>query len=155
MALTAATAVGAELRLGPPVGALRLDMASGRDILMVAGSTGLAPLKSMLEQVACLRQPPPGAPVLRRTRRRRTVRPADLEKLAAEHPWLTVVPAVSAAAFAGEHRPARDVVTRYGNWTGHDAYLAGPTEMVQDTAATAGRERECRSSDTRRGFRLE
>src|SRR5271169_551030 len=44
MALTAATTIGAELRLGPPVGVLRLDTASGRDIVMAAGSTGLAPL---------------------------------------------------------------------------------------------------------------
>src|SRR5258708_4154661 len=49
MALPAGPVVGSELRLGPPVGVLRLDTASGRDILMVAGSTGLAPLKSMLE----------------------------------------------------------------------------------------------------------
>ena len=37
--------------------------------------------------------------------------------------------------FAGETGALADVVTRYGNWSGHDAYLAGPTEMVQDTAA--------------------
>lgn len=58
MALTSAIAAGDQVRLGPPVGALRLDTRSGRDILMVAGSTGLAPLKAILEQVAGLRQHP-------------------------------------------------------------------------------------------------
>ncbi len=135
MALTAGAATGSELRLGPPVGVLRLDTASGRDILMVAGSTGLAPLKSMLGQVAGLRQPPAvhlffGA------------RTADglydlpsLEKLAAEHHWLTVVPVVSAGPFAGHTGPIASAVARHGDWSRHDAYLAGPTEMVQDTAS--------------------
>ncbi len=135
MALTAVTSAGAELKLGPPVGVLRLDTASSRDILMVAGSTGLAPLKSILEQVASLPQPPMvhlffGA------------RNADglydlpgLEKLAAEKPWLTVVPAVAAGRFAGHTGSLTDVVISYADWSGHDAYIAGPTEMVQDTAS--------------------
>jgi NAD(P)H-flavin reductase len=135
MALTAGAAVGTELRLGPPVGTLRLDAGSARDILMVAGSTGLAPLKAMLEQVAQLR-------TAQRVHVFFGARSAEglydlpgLEKMAAEHPWLTIVPAVSAGRFAGLTGPLPDVVTRYADWSGHDAYLAGPTEMVQDTAA--------------------
>jgi NAD(P)H-flavin reductase/hemoglobin-like flavoprotein len=135
MALTAATAAGAELKLGPPVGVLRLDAASGRDILMVAGSTGLAPLKSMLEHVAGMPQPP-------RVHLFFGARSADglydlpsLEKLAADHRWLTVVPAVTAGRLAGQTGSLTDVVTSYGTWSGHDAYIAGPTEMVQDTAS--------------------
>ena len=58
MALTDPGAVGARLRIGPPAGVLRLDTASRRDVLMVAGSTGLAPLKAMLEQLAALPEPP-------------------------------------------------------------------------------------------------
>jgi len=27
------------------------------------------------------------------------------------------------------------VVARHGDWSGHDAYLAGPTEMVQEAVA--------------------
>lgn len=135
MALTAATVVGAGLRLGPPVGVLRLDVASGRDVLMVAGSTGLAPLKSMLEQAAGLRQPP-------RVHLFFGARNADglydlprLEKLAAEHPWLTVVPTVTAGPFAGRIGSVTDVVAGFRDWSGHDAYIAGPTEMVQDAAS--------------------
>ena len=43
MALTYLQTVGDSLRLGPPVGVLTLDATSGRDILMVAGSTGPGP----------------------------------------------------------------------------------------------------------------
>jgi NAD(P)H-flavin reductase/hemoglobin-like flavoprotein len=136
MALSAGTSTGDELRLGPPVGVLRLNTASGRDVLMVAGSTGLAPLKAMVEQIACLRTPPRvhlffGA----RTQDGLYDLPA-LDKLAAEYPWLRVVPAVSGdRRFDGETGVLADVVARYGDWAGHDAYLAGPSEMVQDTAA--------------------
>jgi NAD(P)H-flavin reductase/hemoglobin-like flavoprotein len=136
MALTGGTVVGDELKIGPPIGELRLDTASARDIIMIAGSTGLAPLKAILEQVTALRTPPRvhlffGA----RTPDGLYDLPA-LEKLAAEHPCLTVIPVVSDdRRFAGETGLLADVVMRYGDWAGHDAYLAGPTGMVQDTAA--------------------
>ncbi len=137
MALTSSTIADTELRLGPPVGALTLSQpVSGRDLLLVAGSTGLAPLKAILDQLAALPQPPTvhlffGA------------RTADglydldsLEKMAAQHSWLTITPAVSAdSKFAGETGSLPDVVARHGDWSGHDAYLAGPTEMVRETVA--------------------
>ena len=137
MALTSSTIVGTDIRLGPPVGVLTLSQPlSGRDLLLVAGSTGLAPLKAILDQVTTLPRPPKvhlffGA------------RTADglydlesLEKTAAQHSWLTITPAVSAdPRFDGETGGLPDVVARYGDWSGHDAYLAGPTEMVRDAAA--------------------
>jgi NAD(P)H-flavin reductase/hemoglobin-like flavoprotein len=141
MALITHAADGAVLRIGPPVGSLRLDRASARDILMVAWSTGLAPLRAMIEQLAGLPQPPAvhlffGA------------RAADglydlpgLEKFTADHPWLTVVPVVSRERSPGNTGTLTDIVMRAGTWSGHDAYIAGPTEMVQDSAArlaTAG-----------------
>jgi NAD(P)H-flavin reductase/hemoglobin-like flavoprotein len=135
MALITHAPDGAELRIGPPVGSLRLDPVSGREILMVAGSTGLAPLKAMIEQLAGLSQPPAvhlffGA------------RAADglydlpgLEKFAAGHRWLTVVPVVSSGRSPGLTGTLPDTVMRSGTWSAHDAYIAGPTEMVQDSAA--------------------
>ena len=166
MALTARTAVGTELRIGPPVGALRLSASTGRDVLMVAGSTGLAPLKAMIEQLAASGQDPGGlgpdshgqgpggqgpggqspggqspggqAPSVHLFFGARTADDLydlpDLEKLAAEHPWLTVVPVVADGRFGGQTGLLPDVVVRYGNWSGHDAYLAGPTDMVQDAS---------------------
>ncbi len=134
MALTSDAIVDTELRLGSPVGVLTLAEPAARDLLLVAGSTGLAPLKAILEQVAALPEPPQvhlffGA------------RTADglydldnLEKTAAQYPWLTVTAAVSAdPAFDGETGSLPDVVARHGNWSGRDVYLAGPTEMVKET----------------------
>ena len=137
MALTSSTIADTELRLGPPVGALTLgSLPAGRDLLLVAGSTGLAPLKAILEQVTALPQPPQvhlffGA------------RTADglydldsLEKMAAQHAWLTITPAVPGESrFAGETGSLPDVVARHGDWSSRDAYLAGPTEMVKEAVA--------------------
>jgi NAD(P)H-flavin reductase len=56
--------------------------------------------------------------------------------MAAQYSWLTVTPVVSGGAkFAGETGSLPDVVARHGDWSGHDAYLAGPTEMVQAAVA--------------------
>jgi NAD(P)H-flavin reductase/hemoglobin-like flavoprotein len=137
MALTSKTAAGSDLRLGPPVGVLTLPQpVPDRDILLIGGSTGLAPLKAIIDQLTRLPQPP-------RVHLFFGARKADglydldsLEKLAAEHSWLTVVPAVTAdARFSGETGTLPDVVARHGDWSAHEAYLAGPTQMVQDTAA--------------------
>src|SRR5215467_922861 len=136
IALTCGQVVGGALRLGPPVGVLTLDAGSPRDILMVAGSTGLAPMKAIIEHLARLQVSPHVHLFF-------CARTADglydlpsLEKMSAEHHWLTVVPATSAdRRFRGESGTAPDVVMRAGNWSGHDAYLAGPTEMVRETSA--------------------
>ena len=133
MALTSDTIVDTELRLGSPVGVLTLRQPVGRDLLLVAGSTGLAPLKAILDQVTTLPQPPK-VHLFFGARTPDGLYDLDsLEKMAAQYPWLTVTPAVSAEAkFAGETGSLPDVVARHGDWSRHDAYLAGPTEMVQE-----------------------
>lgn len=138
MALTSPAIVGTKLRLGPPVGVLTLSQPdSGRDLLLVAGSTGLAPLKAILEQVATLPRP-------RRVHLFFGARTADelydlenLEKMAAQHSWLTITPVASAdPAHPGQTGNLPDVVCQSGDWSGRDAYLAGPTAMVRDTASS-------------------
>ncbi|TDC42416.1 oxidoreductase [Actinomadura sp. KC345] len=148
--LVRGTETGDRVRMGAPIGTLTLDEASGRDVLLVAGSTGLAPLKSILEQIS-RRSVPPRVHLFFGART--TDGLYDLEhlaKLAGEFPWLTVVPAVSDesgghgfsallrsghAAGDGEveHGNLSDVVARHGPWDGHDAYVCGPSGMVGHT----------------------
>jgi NAD(P)H-flavin reductase/hemoglobin-like flavoprotein len=137
MALTGQAAVGTELRLGPPVGVLTLkEPRPDRGLLLIGGSTGLAPLKAIVDQLTTLPQPP-DVHLFFGARRTDGLYDLDsLQKMAAEHPWLTVTPSVSAdPRFTGETGSLPDVVARHGDWSGHDAYLAGPSEMVQDAAA--------------------
>jgi NAD(P)H-flavin reductase/hemoglobin-like flavoprotein len=136
MALTYLQSPGDSLRLGPAVGVLTLDTTSERDILMVAGSTGLAPLKAMTEQVAALPRPPKVHMYFCARTAEALYDLPGLDKLAGEHEWLTVVPVATAdPRFNGETGSVPDVVLRSGSWSGHDVYLAGPSEMVRETSA--------------------
>lgn len=139
-ALTVRAASGDQLRLGPPVGNLKIDRGSPRDMLLVAGSTGLAPLLAILEETAAQSEPPLahlffGA----RTPEDLYALPA-LEKLEGEHAWLTVTHAVSAPeadtpGYDGQHGSIVDVMAREGDWAGRDAYVCGSAAMTR-TART-------------------
>jgi NAD(P)H-flavin reductase len=132
MVLTRGLAVGSQLTLGPPTGVLTFDPSAGRDVLLVAGSTGLAPLKAILEQIATLASPPRTHLFFGARRAEGLYDLPDLEKMAAGLPWLTVVPAVSEEpGYPGERGRLPEVVARSGSWLDHDAYLCGPGAMVE------------------------
>jgi NAD(P)H-flavin reductase len=135
-ALVRKVGVGDVLRLGPPMGHLALDPDSDRDLLLVAGGMGLAPLKAMIDQVA--RHGPPRRVDLFvgfRTEDQIYDR-ADLQKLQQENPWLTVTYAVSEDKISSlEHGDVGDVVLRHGPWTSREVFVAGPAVMVEDTVA--------------------
>lgn len=139
-ALVDAAKPGQFVKIGPPAGGLVLDHANPTDLLLVAGGTGLAPLKALVEDVAanggnrrvCLFA---GA--------RTEVELYDLAALTQldrRYPWLAVVPAVSdQPSYRGHRGLVADVVGQYGPWSGFDAYVCGPPAMV---AATTARLRE-------------
>jgi NAD(P)H-flavin reductase/hemoglobin-like flavoprotein len=128
---------GDPLVLGAPAGAMTADKQSARDVLCLAGGTGLAPVKAIIE--ALISAPDPG-------RRREIVlyygarRHQDLYDLAELHemelayPWLQVIPAVS-------DEPARDVMhgtvpelAAEATWADRDIYISGPDDMIVKTA---------------------
>ncbi len=135
-ALVRQVRVGDMLRLGPPIGHLAFDEDSDRDLLLVAGGTGLAPVKAVVDQIA--RHGPArrvdlyvGARIEPQLYDR-----AALTRLAQEHPWLSVTFAVSDDKDSElEHGDVGDVVARHGPWRSRDAYVAGPAPMVQSTIA--------------------
>jgi len=135
-ALVHRVGVGDVLRLGPPIGHLALDGGSDRDLLLVAGGMGLAPLKAMVDQVA--RHGPARRVDLFvgfRTEDQIYDR-ADLRKLEQENPWLTVTYAVSEDKISSlEHGEVGDVVIRHGPWASREVCVAGPAPMVDDTVA--------------------
>ena len=135
VALARSASVGSRLRLGAPVGTLRLDTRSPRDILLAAGSTGLAPLKAIIEQAAGLPQPPRTHLVFGARTATELYDLPELEKMAAQWPWLTVTPAVSAdPQYRGETGTVADIIGRRVPLNGQDAYLCGSSAMVAATA---------------------
>ncbi len=135
-ALVRRVGVGDVLRLGSPMGHLALDPESDRDLLLVAGGMGLAPLKAMVDQIA--RHGPPRRVDLFvgfRTEDQVYDR-ADLQQLERENPWLTVTLAVSEDKISAlEHGDVGDVVMRHGPWNSREVFVAGPAVMVDDTVA--------------------
>jgi NAD(P)H-flavin reductase/hemoglobin-like flavoprotein len=134
-ALVHAAQPGDTLRMGAPVGTrLTLTGDVERDLLLIAGGTGLAPLRALTEQVAW-----------QGGRRRvqlfvgaRTAADlydlAWLQLMASRYPWLTVVPAVSAdPLFGGEQGDVVDVALRRGRWDNHEVYVCGSAPMVAGT----------------------
>lgn len=126
----AALEPGEPLRVGPAAGTLRLDPLAGRDLVMAADSTGLAPLKAILRQAA--RQPaPPLITLLAGGERPDDLYDMeDLRKLAARSPWLTVIP----VAYR-EDGPLDEALARCGDWAHREAFLAGPPGMITAAAA--------------------
>ena len=140
--LTWRVRAGSRVRLGPPVGSLSLRDAPERNIVMVAGSTGLAPLKAIIDQLSRLAAPPRVHLFFGARTAEGLYDLPSLEKMAATFGWLTVTHAVSDdpgdRAYAGERGVITDVMSRYGSWTGHDAYVCGSTAMVEAAVERLG-----------------
>jgi NAD(P)H-flavin reductase len=124
---------GTRLRLGPALGSLALDEKSDRSILLVAGSTGLAPLRAIIEQVALRPHYPLVHLFFGADSAEGLYDRSALDALAARHPWLSVTYAVSEPGHAGpeEKGSVVDVALRSGTWGGHDAYVCGSTGMTR------------------------
>jgi NAD(P)H-flavin reductase/hemoglobin-like flavoprotein len=150
-AIVAETRPGHRWRISSPHGAMQVDR-TGEDVLMVAGSTGLAPLRTLIMDM---------------TRHGVNPRvhlffggryPCDLYDLktlwqiASSNPWLSVTPVSEYSTdppWAKEYpdvAPPRglhvrqtgrlpDVVTRYGNWGDRQILICGGPGMVEATKA--------------------
>jgi NAD(P)H-flavin reductase/hemoglobin-like flavoprotein len=127
---------GDELVLGPALGTMTLRLAGGRDLLCVAGGTGLSPVKDIIEQAirestACPRQIHLfyGA----RTRDELYDLP-DLWHMADAYQGFQLTPVTSEdPAFDGMQGNVGRVAARYMPHRECEAYVAGPSAMVRET----------------------
>jgi NAD(P)H-flavin reductase/hemoglobin-like flavoprotein len=145
------TKPGDRWRVSNPHGAMQVDR-DGGDVLMIAGSTGLAPLRALIMDLTRYGVNPRvhlffGGRF-----------PCDLYdlptlwQLASTNPWLSVTPVTEYSTnppWAGDYpdpEPPRglhvrqsgtlpDVVTRYGNWGDRQILICGGPQMVEATKA--------------------
>jgi NAD(P)H-flavin reductase/hemoglobin-like flavoprotein len=147
-ALVRYTSPGSQLVLGPPLGTMTLKGAENRDLLCVAGGTGLSPVKAIIEQA--VRE---SAATQRRIylyygarRRHELYDLPDLWRLQDSYSGFELIPVTSDdPAFDGMQGNVGRVAARYMPHTGCEAYVAGPPEMVRETIrvlARAGLQRE-------------
>ena len=150
-AIVGATQPGDRWRLSSPHGGMHVDR-DGGDVLMVAGSTGLAPLRALLMDLLQFGDNPR---VHLFFGGRYPCELYDLPKLwqiAGCSPWLSVTPVSefygdpSWAADYPDVQPPRglhvrqtgrlpEVVSRYGAWSDRQILICGRPEMVRATRA--------------------
>ena len=139
-ALVRHTLAGDRVQLGPPSGGMQVDADSGRDLLFVAGGTGLAPCRSMIEHLARWNTGRRAWLFYGARRPEELYALAGLRRLATGLPWLTVVGAVSEdAGYLGRKGLVCDVAVGSGRWGEHDTYVSGPPGMVRVTVDTLRR----------------
>jgi NAD(P)H-flavin reductase/hemoglobin-like flavoprotein len=143
------TRPGDRWRLSSPHGALQIDR-DGGDVLMVAGSTGLAPLRSMIMDLARWGENPRVHMFFGGRYPCELYDLPTLWQIASTNPWLSVTPVSERRgdpAWASDYpdvTPPRglhvrqtgtllDVVTRYGNWGDRQILICGGPEMVRAT----------------------
>ena len=151
-ALVRHTEPGGQLILGPPLGTMTLAPAAGRDLVCVAGGTGLAPIKAIVAQAVRDSARDPATRGRRiylfcgARRRAELYDLTDLWHLADDWPGLQVIPVTSDdRAFEGMQGNVGRVAARYLPHRRCEAYVAGPPGMVRESIrmlATAGLPRE-------------
>ncbi|SFA77335.1 NAD(P)H-flavin reductase [Amycolatopsis marina] len=136
-AIVSHTQSGDVWRIGPPLGRMSVDRESGRDVLMVAGGTGVAPLRSILDDLAQWAENPRVKLFYGGQTREDLYDLEQLRMLASTNPWLSVVPVVErGAGLPGcEHGTLADAVTRHGAWPNHDVLVAGSPAMIRATVS--------------------
>ncbi|MFE0703843.1 globin domain-containing protein [Streptomyces sp. NPDC058872] len=133
-ALVGRTGVGDRLRLGPAQGSMTLDDAPPGDLLIVAGGTGWATAKALLDDLAVRRSGHRRARLFLGARSLDDLYDtASLAELETRHPWLRVVPVVGEGLGTDEETSIAAVVARHTDWSGHLAYVSGPPAMVAAT----------------------
>lgn len=136
-ALVQDTGVGDPVLLGPARGTMVADEDSARDVLCIAGGTGFAPIKAIIEGLAA-RQASQAARRIRLfvgARRRPDLYDLDgLARLESDCARLEVVTALSDDPGAGSQTGLlHDVVRQQASWQDCEVFVSGPPGMVRAT----------------------
>jgi NAD(P)H-flavin reductase len=122
------------LHLSSPIGqGLTLPSGPGPDLLLLAGGTGLAPLKAIIEQLVREGDERKVTLILGTAFRYELYDLDALRGLASQHRRLTVLCALSSDPTLGEPHTVVEAALRSGSW--HDCliYICGSTGMVDAT----------------------
>jgi NAD(P)H-flavin reductase len=137
-AMVAHSRIGDSWRIGPARGEMLVDRQSARDVLMVAGGTGAAPVRALLEELST----GDGQPRVQVFVGGRTWDDlydiTTLRRLSYAASWLDVIPVVESdddGLGGAERGTLAEVVTRYGAWADHDIIVCGSPAMIRATVS--------------------
>jgi NAD(P)H-flavin reductase/hemoglobin-like flavoprotein len=141
---------GDTVLLGPARGDMTAPADQERDLVCIAGGTGLAPVKAIIEEVIAAAGGPgrrPGICLFVGAQHAGELydMPA-LRAMESDYPPLTVVPVVSAdPGFAGVRGMLPAVVRQRASCAGREIYVCGPDAMVRETKRLLARRSAARS----------
>jgi NAD(P)H-flavin reductase/hemoglobin-like flavoprotein len=126
--------LGDVLRLGAPIGSrLTLPPGAGPDLLLLAGGTGVAPFKALIEELA-------GGPVDRKVTlivgaatRAELYDLSALSQLAEDLRWLQVIPVLSDDPRIEKSATVAEAALQSGPWYDRQVYVCGSPAMVAGT----------------------
>jgi NAD(P)H-flavin reductase/hemoglobin-like flavoprotein len=135
------TSVGDQLNLSSPIGdRLTLRQAGGTDLLLLAGGTGWAPLKALVEEVATEGSRRRVDLYVGARSRTEFYDNESIEKLASSCPWLSVTYVVGADFDRpGEFNHVVDRALTDGDWRSRHAFICGSDSMVSGAVTTLTR----------------
>jgi NAD(P)H-flavin reductase/hemoglobin-like flavoprotein len=134
-ALVHHTGPGDTLLLGRAEGPMTVDTESKRPVLCLAGGTGLAPLKAIVEAVT-------GTGERREIVVYHGARTASelydlpaLRQMELDSPWLEVIPVTSQEMAEGTRHGTISDMAAHAAWEDRDVYVSGPDAMIVETVA--------------------
>ncbi len=134
------TKVGDHVEISRAEGEMGLPKHSQRDLLLIAGDTGVVPLKALLTELAATDDPRSAVLFWGVRNLAELYDIADVAEIARSAKRATVIPVI-AEGNPGPYASGlvTDAVAAYGNWADHEAYLAGPPLMLAETTAALQR----------------
>jgi NAD(P)H-flavin reductase len=130
------THVGDVWRVGPAMGALTVQPAERRKLLLIGGGTGLAPLAAIIDELSHWTHNPPVHLFYGGRRPEDLYGLEQLRMLAATSPWLTITPVTEEGTLNGGDRGSlATAVSQRGNWEDHDILVSGSPGMIRATIA--------------------
>ncbi|MDF5752024.1 globin domain-containing protein [Spongiactinospora sp. TRM90649] len=134
-ALAHRTRVGDTLLLGPPRGSMVLGRSDSPHLVFVAGGTGLAPLKAIIEETAWMHDRP-SVDLFHGVRRRdQAYDLPDLLRLREQHGRMRFVLAVSDDPAHPPRESVAETVTRHRVSADSEIFICGSPGMVQASTA--------------------
>lgn len=132
--LVLAAAPGQHIRLGAPFGRLVVDPTSEQPLLLVAGGTGLAPMRAIIDELARSGRHRPTHLYFGVRTGREAYDATALDQLDSEHDWLSVVTAVSDdSRWTGRAGVIGQAVVADGDWSTAEVLVCGSPPMVEAT----------------------
>ncbi|MPY98853.1 MAG: flavohemoprotein [Actinophytocola sp.] len=135
-ALVGHTRLGDVWRVGAPLGNLWSNPKADRDLLLVGGGTGIAPLLGVIDELSGRDTRPYVTMFFGGRKVDDLYYLGELRALAERHSWLTVVPVTEdGSADGGEKGQLAEVVTGHGAWRDHDVLVSGSPGMIRSTVS--------------------